>query len=149
MDKKLENLIEVAALDEGKFVVNALCIVFDTSRKKILVGRREKDPYVKNLKWCFPGGMVKKNLTVEESLKKNVKDKTGLNVDVLGPIFSRVFPEENNLFLIYYLCTLQGGKEKPGDNFIELKWVDPETLEKIFTTSINPRLKNFILSLKA
>lgn len=77
-----------------------------------------------------------------------VKKKTGLKVKNLGPIFSRILTENNRFLMIYYLCEVVGGKEKPGDNIFELKWVKPKELEKHFTTSFDKRLKEYILNLK-
>jgi hypothetical protein len=34
------------------------------------------------------------------------------------------------------------------EEFTELKWVFPEELEKYFTTSFDPRLKEYIMNLK-
>ena len=50
--------------DRGVFLVNCLGIVFDKKIKKILIGRRQNDPYLKELTWGFPGGRPKymKNL---------------------------------------------------------------------------------------
>jgi plasmid replication initiation protein len=66
----------------------------------------------------------------------------------LGTIFARIPEEREELLLVYYLCEKTGGKEKPGDDFTEFKWVAPEELEKYFTTSFHPNLKEYILNLK-
>ena len=133
-------------LDDFKVVL--LGIVFDPKRKKILIGRRDKDPYVPNLSWGFPGGRLNNKEDVEESLKKTIKNKTNLKVENLGSVFSRVFPDKNNFFLVYFLCEAVGGKEKAGAGFKELKWVSPEELQKYFTTSFHPHLKEYIMNLK-
>ena len=38
--------------------------------------------------------------------------------------------------------------EKEGEDFTEIKWVDPEELENYFTTSFHPSLKEYIINLK-
>jgi ADP-ribose pyrophosphatase YjhB (NUDIX family) len=139
---KLENF------DKGIFLVNVLGIVFNTRTKKILIGRKENDPYVPKLSWCFPGGRPKHNEGLEEAAKREVKEETGFTVESLGPIFARILPEQKNILLIYYLCEVVGGKEKTSDEFTEMKWVTPEELEKYFTTSFDPKLKEYILNLK-
>ena len=130
------------------FIVNVLGVIFNPKNKKILIGRRENDPYVKKLTWCFPGGKLNHNQTAEQTLKQKIKQKTGMKVEDLGPVFSRIFPEEKNFLLIYHLCEVISGKEKPGKNIVELKWVNPEELQKYFTTSFDPRLKEYIMNLK-
>lgn len=130
------------------FNVIVLGIIFDPKKKKILIGRREKDPYVPKLTWGFPGGRLNNGEDVDKALKNTIKDKTNLKVENLGSVFSRVFPDKKNFFLVYFLCEATGGKEKAGDGFEELKWVSPEELQKYFTTSFHPHLKEYIMNLK-
>src|SRR3989344_2044838 len=94
------NKMEWKEFDKGIFLVNVLGIIFNPETKKILIGRRENDPYIKEL------------------------------------------------LSIYYLCEVVGGKEKAGEDFVELKWVKPEEIEKYFTTSFHPKLKEYIMNLK-
>ena len=56
--------------------------------------------------------------------------------------------ENPGFILIYHLCEVTGGKEKPGDNIKELKWVRPEELEKYFSISFHPHMKEYIMNLK-
>ncbi|MBW6442600.1 NUDIX domain-containing protein [Patescibacteria group bacterium] len=132
----------------GEFNVVLLGIVFDTKKRKILIGKRDEDPHISKLKWCFPGGRLEEGGNVEETLKKRIKEKTGLDVENLGSIYSRVPPEKDDLLLIYFLCEVTGGKEKAGDDLKELKWVSPEEVESHFTTSFHPHVKEYVLNLK-
>ena len=141
MDKEIKNF------EEKAFLVRVLGIVFDPKTKKILIGRRENDPNVEKLKWSFPGGRPEHDEKLEEGLKREVKEKTGLSVESIGVIFARIFSEENRFLNIYYLCEAVGGEEKAGEKFKEIKWVNPEELEKYFTTSFHPKLKEYILGL--
>ena len=43
-------------MKKGVFIVNLLAIVYNPKTRKFLIGRREKDPYIEKLSWCFPGG---------------------------------------------------------------------------------------------
>jgi len=146
MEKK-EIDLNCKDIGKGIFLVNVLGIVFNTETRKILIGRKENDPYVPKLSWCFPGGRPKHNEELEDAVKREVKEETGLDVESLGSIFTRILPEQKNILLIYYLCEVTGGKEKMSDEFKELKWVKPNELEKHFTTSIHPQLKEYILNL--
>ena len=133
---------------QEEFQVALLGIIFDPKKKKILIGRREKDPHVPKLTWSFPGGRLNAGEQVEESLVKRIKEKTGLKVANLGSIYSRVLPEKKDLLLIYFLCEVTGGRQKTSKKMVELKWVNPEELEDYFTTSFHPHVKEYILNLK-
>ena len=145
MDKEKINWNEFG---KGVFLVNTLGVIFDPSKKQFLIGRRDKDKFVENLTWVFPGGRPIYGEDFEASFEKIVQKKTGLKIKSLGPIFARLFKENNKMLLIYYLCEVIGGKEKPSDDIKELKWVKAEDLEKHFTTSFDERLKEFIMNLR-
>ncbi|MBR9704432.1 NUDIX domain-containing protein [Candidatus Pacearchaeota archaeon] len=143
-----QKLVNVEKVPEGLFLVNTLGIIYDPLNKKILIGKRVDDLNVPELSWSFPGGVPGRNEDLEKALEKKILKKTGLKVKSLGNIFSRI-PKENNKFLLmYYLCEIISGDEVALDDFTELKWVDPEELEKYFTTSFDSRLKEYIIHLK-
>lgn len=131
-----------------KFEVVLLAVIFNPKDKKILIGKRENDPNIQELGWCFPGGRPILGKDIQESLNKKIKLKTGYDVENLGAVFSKIYPEKTDLISIYYLCEVTGGKAIPGDDIKELKWVSPEDLEKHFTTSFHPHLKEYIMNLK-
>ncbi len=135
-------------MEERKFQPILLAVIYDPKNKKVLIGKRKKEPHIKELKWCFPGGKPDYQKKLEEVLKKKVKSKTGFDTSNLGTIFVRIAPEKEDQILIYYLCEVIGGNEKPGDDLEEIKWVSPEKLENHFTTSFHPHLKEYIINLK-
>lgn len=133
---------------EPTFMVVLLGIIFDPKERKILIVKRKPDKYIKELTWNFPGGKVNPDKKLEDSLKKEIKEKTGYNIEILGSIFSRIFPEKKDLILLYYLCEATGGKEKIGGSSEELKWVKPKELRKYFTTSFDQVLEEYINNLE-
>lgn len=132
----------------SQFEVVLLGIIFDPKKRKILLGRRENDPDVPNLTWCFPGGMLDHGESLDPILKKKIKEKTGYDVKNLGAIFANTAHEKPNLMLIYFLCEAIKGKAKAGGNLVEVKWIDPKDIEKYRENRpMNTRLKEYILSL--
>jgi len=134
--------------DRGVFLVNVLGIVYDKKNKKILIGRRENDPYLKELSWGFPGGRPNYKEDLEASLKHEIKIKTGLDVNVKKLIFAKTYPEKKEFLSIYYLCEFSGGKEKAGEKFKEIKWIKPEEVKDYFTTSLHPKLFDFLKNIE-
>jgi len=148
INKMSDKNIQLKEFDKGVFLVNTLGVIFDPANKKFLIARRENDPYFDDLKWTFPGGRPTYDADLEESFEKVMKVKTGLKVKSLGPVFSRLFKEDSKILLIYYLCEALEGELNPSGNFTELKWVNADELEEHFTTSFDPRLKEFIENLR-
>lgn len=139
--------MELAKFDKGVFLVNVLAIIYDTKTKKILIGRREDDPYIKELSWCFPGGRPSYKEDLELDLKQIIKIKTGLEIDVKKVVFAKTYPERREFLSIYYFTEVVGGEAKPSENIKELKWMKPTEVKDYFTTSLHPEVMEFLKSL--
>jgi len=137
------------SFEKGVFLVNCLAIVYKDG--KILIGKREEDPFIKELGWSFPGGRPTYDKSLEESLKEEVKKKTNLDIEVKKIIFARIFTEKKEFLSLYYFCLCEpvDGIEKPGDKFKELKWIKPTEVTKYFTTSIDPFVLDFLKKLES
>ena len=64
---------------------------------RILVLRRNNAP-VKG-EWWFPGGRVHKGETLSEALIREVKEETGLNIEIVNivGVYTRLFPERHDI----------------------------------------------------
>jgi 8-oxo-dGTP diphosphatase len=131
--------------DRGVFLLNVHAVIFKGG--EILIGKRENDPYIKQLTWCFPGGRPAYNDDLEDYLHLEVKKKTGLDIESERVIFAKTYPEDRRFLSIYYLSRIIGGEEKAGEKFVEIKWVKPEELKDYFTTSLHPKLYQIIVDL--
>lgn len=144
--------MEKAKENSGKrFIVYVNGVIFDPKTRKILINKGGEINVSKDLPgftWGFIGGRAKPGKDLDKTLKKLVKERTGLRVSNLGAIFAKTFPENGHLIAIYFLCESFAGKLRRGKNVAELKWVSPEHLEKHFTTSFHPRLKEYIMNLR-
>ncbi|OGK31956.1 hypothetical protein A3F57_04090 [Candidatus Roizmanbacteria bacterium RIFCSPHIGHO2_12_FULL_36_11] len=136
--------MEWKKLETGTFLVNVLAIIYNKKIRKILIGRRENDPYLKELTWCFPGGMPGYESDLETYLKEQIKIKTGLEIKVEKVIFAKTYPEKREFLSIYYICEPISGEEKAGELFVEIKWVKPMDVMNYFTTSIHPKLVEYL-----
>ena len=134
--------------DRWVFMVNVLGIVYDPQTRQILIGKRENDPYIPELSWTFPGWRPAYQEDLEFYLKYEVQIKTGFDVDVKKVIFAKTYPEKREFLAIYYLCEVVGGKEDLGEKFIELKRVKPTDVQKYFTTSLHPKLLEYLKTLE-
>ena len=134
--------------DKGVFLVNCLGIIYNPKTKKVLIGRRENDPYIKKLTWCFPGGRPSYKDDLEYYLKEKIKKKTNLNVKVKRVVFAKTYPEKREFLSIYYFCEFIKGKEEAKERFKEVKWVKPTEVNDYFTTSLHSQVLEFLKSLE-
>ena len=72
---------------------------------RILVLKRNNAPA--KGEWWFPGGRVHKGETLSEALIREVKEETGLNIEVanLVGVYTRLFPERHDIAIVF-LCSL-------------------------------------------
>jgi len=136
--------LDLIEFDKGVFLANVLGLVYNPKTKKLLIGRRENDPYVKELSWSFPGGRPTYGKSLEASLVKEIKIKTGVKVKVRTIILARIPKENKQFLLLYYLCETNQTKIKAGEKFVEVKWIKPREIQKYFKTSIHPQLLKFL-----
>ena len=74
-----------------KIVVNAIIL---NKEKKFLIIKRKSGIHA-NL-WAFPGGILKKNETLELALKREVKEETNLDIEIKEKISEYTYPRKNN-----------------------------------------------------
>jgi ADP-ribose pyrophosphatase YjhB (NUDIX family) len=136
--------------DRGVFLVNVLGIVFDPVKKKILIGNGDKDIFIPELTWRFPGGKPTYKHSLGMCLKMEIKRNSNLDVDILDFVFARTLPEKPEVLDVYYFCVVDEGSDKPKamESFKELKWIKPTEVEKYFTTSVDPVVMGFLDALE-
>lgn len=140
MMKKQEGVFS----EKGVYYPVVLGIIFDTKTKKILIGKRKDSKDTLGLTWAFPGGRPEHGEELEEAIKREIKEETGLEIESIGVIFAKTYPEKRDLLAVYFLCGIVGGKERANEDFSETKWVSPKELKNYFTTSFHPKLQEYL-----
>jgi ADP-ribose pyrophosphatase YjhB (NUDIX family) len=127
---------------EDKFKVKIIGILFNPTTRKILVGKNKGDSEL-----SFLEGDLRYNEELDIGLKRVTKEKTGYKVHNLGAIYAENMLKEKDKLRVYFLCEATEGKEAPGPNVTELKWISPKDVEKFIKEKIPTRLKEYILNL--
>ena len=89
-------------------------------------------------KWICPGGGLELGETIEEGIKREVREETQLEIDLVTPLypFDRVVMSNDKVTLhvvyIDYLAKLIGGKLKAGSDVGEAIWVEKERIPEIW-----------------
>ena len=90
--------------------MDAVIICKDSS---IVLIKRKNDPYKDS--WALPGGFVEYGETVESAILREVKEETGLEIDLCGIVGVYSDPERDprgHTVTICYLALKTGGKLK-------------------------------------
>lgn len=126
-------------MEKEHFFVKVIGIVFDTTERKILVGKKKGDE-----NYSFVEGELHHDLELDKCLKKTIKEKTGYSVHNLGSMYSENGLKDETKLNLYFLCEIREGREKAGAGIEELRWIDPCKAEEIMKTKFPSRLKEFI-----
>jgi 8-oxo-dGTP diphosphatase len=102
---------------------------------KILLEKRGNEPG--RGKWSIPGGLVELGEPVEQTVIREVKEETGLEVEKPGHIdvVDNIDLDENgrikyHFIIIDFLVKLKGGTLKAASDAAELRWVALSGMEE-------------------
>jgi 8-oxo-dGTP diphosphatase len=97
-------------------------IVFQGDR--VLLVKRGKEPGLGQ--WSIPGGIVEVGETVTRAVQREMKEETGLQVEILSlvEVFERILPNGQGGILYHfvildYLCSIKGGRLMAGSDVTE------------------------------
>lgn len=85
--------------------------------------------------WSLPGGAVEVGERLEEAVRREVREETGLEVELVSmvEVFERIMRDadgrsEYHYVLVDYLCRVSGGGLRAGDDASRCAWVRREDL---------------------
>lgn len=118
-----------------KLILNyAGCIIFDDQNRLLLQKRSDCE------KWGFPGGMVELGESVKETAVREVKEESGLDVEItsLYGVYSKYFAEYTNgdkvqPIVHMFKAKITGGELiDKNDETLELKFFDLDEKPMLF-----------------
>jgi len=102
---------------------------------RILLEKRKGEPG--KGKWSIPGGLVELGERAEQTVIREVREETNLEVEnpeLIDVVDSITFDEDGRIkyhfVIIDYFVKLKGGTVKAADDAAELKWVPFNEVEK-------------------
>ena len=118
---------------ESKIVLAASAVIFDT-RGRVLLVKRGKQP--QKGRWSVPGGSVERGETLSQAAAREVREETGLDVEIGPELWSFTTPTADaRVYEIHdFAATVTGGELRAGDDADDVRWVPPEELHKFELT---------------
>lgn len=105
-----------------------------TRSGQVLIGKKEKvEGHSVSGQFHFPGGHLDRGEQPEETVEREIKEETDLDVEVHQLIDVYTGNEEENtedMLRIIFHCEAGNGSEAAGDDLVDLKWVSPENLNR-------------------
>ena len=130
-------------------VTAAMCIIYD--RKKGILLEKRTD----NGMWCVPGGALELGETLEEALKREVKEETSLDIfnpklfDVKAGVHM-VYPNNDEVYYtdVVYEINEYKGELKPDSESKELCWIKIDELPNDIMPTQIEYIEKFVDALK-
>jgi 8-oxo-dGTP diphosphatase len=100
---------------------------------KVLLIRRGKEPYKD--RWSLPGGGIERGERVRDTVRREVKEESGLEVEVglVAGYREEILPEDHYIIIAFH-CEVTGGDLRAGDDAAEVEFVDPSEIYRRRTT---------------
>ncbi len=116
------------------------------SGENVLLVQRGKAPG--KGEWNIPGGLVEVGETLQEAVKREIREETGLDVEVrsLLEVSDRIIRDEAgkvryHYVLLDYLCAVAGGTLSPASDAADARWV---SMERLSDYDVIPPVRNVI-----
>ena len=93
----------------------------------ILISRRPDHVHLAGL-WEFPGGKVREHESLEDALRREIREELGIGIIVSEEYFSTTHHYgDRSVHLHFFNCTIDGGEPRALD-VAEFRWVEPHEL---------------------
>jgi len=92
---------------------------------ELLLNRRAIEPGMGN--WSFPSGYVNRGEVLEQAAAREVKEETGLDVEI-GALFGVYSEPGNPVVLVVYTAASVVGEPAAGPEVSEVGWFRPDAL---------------------
>jgi len=114
--------------DETYKIPVVSCVLFDKTNNSILVQKRIKPDHEKDM-YCFPGGKIRKDETVEEAFIRELKEETDLDVDPKTTLDLMGHCSVDQYVILFMLCTTWTGvlTNLEPEKISEYRWIKPST----------------------
>ena len=118
----------------NSLVVATSAVVTDDAGRILLQRRTDSG------NWALPGGGMEMNESLADSVVREVKEETGLDVEVTGLVGTYTDPrhiiaytdgEVRRQFNICYTARVTGGQLAISDESTELRFIDPAELDSL------------------
>lgn len=86
----------------------------------------------KGNKWHFPGGRLDKGDDSIDGLRREVEEETGLEIEVIKPLYTKVFDENDPKYGVFFLARCPSDANvKLSHEHVKYRWFGKDEIDNI------------------
>ena len=118
--------------DDKKHIVAITAFIKNQKGDKFLIVQRSKKEIAFPGRWAFPGGKAERGERVMDTLKREVLEEVGLEIEDYKKHlsdFTFIRPDGHNVIGFCFLVMALGEEVKISEDFDDFRWISPEELK--------------------
>ena len=118
-------------MENKKHIVAITAFIKNIKGDKFLIIKRHRNEIAYPGKWSFPGGKVERGQTIIETLRREVKEEVGLEIEDYKEYlrdYTFVRPDGHNVVGFSFLVRAKSENVCLSKDFEDFKWIRPEEL---------------------
>lgn len=130
-------------MEKALFYVKVVGIIFDTTNRKILIGRNSPEE-----NYSFVEGDLNHDEELDACLKRTILEKTGYKVHNLGAIYSENMLQDKSKIKLHFLCERKSDQPDQEGSVKDIIWAKPSEVEGHLGVKLPPRLHEYVTNLE-
>jgi nucleoside triphosphatase len=121
-------------MENKKHIVAINAFIKNKTKDKFLVIKRNNNEIAFPGKWAFPGGKVEKGQTILETLKREVLEEVGLEIEDSMKFlkdFTFIRSDNHNVVGLVFEVIAKSDNVTLAEDFDDYKWVTPEEFHSL------------------
>ncbi len=121
-------------MDNKKHIVAITALIKNKSKDRFLVIKRNQNEIAYPGKWAFPGGKVEKGQNILETLKREILEEVGLEIEDYKRFlkdYTFIRPDGHNVVGFCFEVIVKSEDVKISEDFEDFKWITPGKLSNL------------------
>jgi 8-oxo-dGTP pyrophosphatase MutT (NUDIX family) len=125
--------------NDSRHSVSVAGVIVDNQGRALLIQRRD------NGHWEPPGGVLEHGETIEEALRREVREETGLEINP-GPLSGIYQNMPRHIVALVFRCTVAAGLPRENDEVKAFCWATQQRVAELMVEAYAARVLDVLLN---
>lgn len=126
--------------NDSRHSVSVAGVIVDDEGRALLIQRRD------NGHWEPPGGVLEHGETIEDALRREVREETGLEIEP-GPLTGVYQNMPRHIVAMVFRCTVAEGRLRENDEVMAFCWATPDQVDDLMAEAYSARVLDGLANL--